>query len=65
MNLQFDLDSCTRCGACVHHCPGHVLASNEEGDPYEKYPEDCWYCGVCQAECPMACITVIFPYLVR
>jgi len=49
----------------VEYCPGHVLALDDADRPYERYPDDCWYCGVCQVECPENCITVIFPYLIR
>lgn len=65
MNLSIDLECCIGCGACAEYCPGHVIAMNEENHPYEKYPDDCWYCGVCQAECPADCIQMLFPYLVR
>lgn len=65
MNLLIDEKTCIRCGACVEHCPGDVLYENEEGFPFEKYPDDCWYCGVCQAECPVECIQLLFPYLIR
>jgi len=65
MNLKIDLDCCTRCGACVNFCPGHVLAQDEGEKPYERYPQDCWYCGVCEVECPARCVEVIFPYLIR
>ncbi|UCF89921.1 MAG: ferredoxin family protein [Desulfobacterales bacterium] len=65
MNLCIDSDCCTGCGACVEHCPGHVLSMGSENRPCEKYPDDCWYCGVCAIECPAECITVIFPYLIR
>jgi NAD-dependent dihydropyrimidine dehydrogenase PreA subunit len=65
MNLSIDLDCCTACGLCADFCPGQVLALDQEGQPYEKYPDDCWYCGVCQVECPVDCISVVFPYLIR
>lgn len=65
MNLLIDEKTCIRCGACVEHCPGDVLYLDEEGLPLEKYPDDCWYCGVCQVECPVECIQLLFPYLIR
>jgi len=65
MNLSIDTECCIGCGACAQYCPGHVIAMDEEDRPYEKYPDDCWYCGVCQAECPVDCIRILFPYLVR
>ncbi len=65
MNLRIDEELCLRCGACVEHCPGNVLDQDQDGRPFEKYPDDCWYCGVCQAECPAECIELLFPYLIR
>jgi adenylylsulfate reductase subunit B len=65
MNVRIDYDCCTSCAACVEHCPGEVLAMDDEERPFERYPDDCWYCGVCAVECPVGCITVVFPYLVR
>ncbi|MCP4695175.1 MAG: 4Fe-4S ferredoxin, partial [Desulfobacterales bacterium] len=32
---------------------------------FEKHPDDCWYCGCCQADCAAECIEIIFPYLIR
>ena len=26
-----------------------------------KYPDECWYCGLCQSICPTNAITVVFP----
>ncbi len=65
MNLNIDLDRCTSCGICAEVCPGHVLALDKNDTPIEKYPDDCWYCGCCQADCPVDCIEIIFPYLIR
>lgn len=65
MNLSIALERCIGCGACVEYCPGHVLDMDGEGSPFERYPDDCWYCGVCQVECSAGCITLLFPYLVR
>ncbi|MEW6266429.1 MAG: 4Fe-4S binding protein [Thermodesulfobacteriota bacterium] len=65
MNLAIDHNCCTGCGICVEVCPGHVLSLDEGERPMEKYTDDCWYCGCCQADCPAGCITLIFPYLIR
>ncbi len=65
MNLSIDLDSCVSCGTCAEICPGHVLALDEADNPFEKYPDHCWYCGCCQADCPSRCIEILFPYLIR
>ena len=61
MNLSIDLDCCTSCGICALVCLGHVLALDKNKVPFEKYPDDCWYCGCCQADC----IEIEFPYLIR
>lgn len=65
MNLEINTDLCIACGTCVKVCPGHVLAEGRDGQPFEKYPDDCWYCGCCQADCPVDCISILFPYLIR
>lgn len=65
MNLAIDLECCTGCGACVAFCPGQVLAMDDTGHSFEKYPDHCWYCGVCQVECGAECINMLFPYLIR
>ncbi len=65
MNLSIDLDYCIGCIACVKYCPGNVLSMDENDKAFERYPDDCWYCGICQVECPEDCIKVIFPYLIR
>ena len=25
------------------------------------YPDECWYCGLCQSICPTHAITIVFP----
>ncbi len=29
--------------------------------PVIRYPDECWYCGLCDSICPTNAITVIFP----
>lgn len=50
--VEFDLDVCTRCMACVANCPTKCL-EDESGDPVQTKPEDCIKCGTCEASCPV------------
>ena len=49
---------CKACGICVSFCPAGVLARDEAGYPYVKYPEKCLNCGWCEIRCPDFAITV-------
>ena len=55
-------EKCTSCGMCERHCPGDVIRLDEDGRPYNAYPEDCWYCGSCEYECPTEAIEMVFPF---
>ena len=50
---------CMQCGICVDICPEDILTW-EEGYPYVRHPEECWYCGSCVYECPSGAIGVSF-----
>ena len=45
-------------------CPGDLIR-HEEGDktrlPVIAYPDECWYCGLCESICPVHAITIVFP----
>ena len=63
-SLRIDKDLCTGCGICIEHCPLDCLRADENGKPYMEY-NDCWYCSVCEHECPTKAIKIELPYLVR
>ena len=49
---------------CDWICPGDLIykeEDNRETLPVIKYPDECWYCGLCQSICPTNAITVVFP----
>jgi len=62
--VVFDLEKCNRCGLCVKLCPLDCLRQAQDKTPYMKYL-DCWYCGVCEFECPQKAVEIRMPYLVR
>jgi len=53
--IEFDLDKCILCGACVEVCPANARA--QEDDLIKRvrreihYQERCIYCGQCVAYC--------------
>lgn len=58
----FDMDKCTRCGTCELICMTDAIFTKDvEGQPFVKYPEECWHCGSCRQECPGEAITIVFP----
>lgn len=53
--IEFNLEKCIMCGACVEVCPAHARAMID--DPKKRirknihYQEKCVYCGQCVAYC--------------
>jgi ferredoxin-type protein NapF len=46
------LEACTRCGACLEHCPGHVLVRGAGGFPeFDPRRGECTFCGDCVRVC--------------
>lgn len=46
------LAACTGCGACVEHCPTHIV-SLVDGLPVLDFTAgECTFCGACAAHCP-------------
>jgi NAD-dependent dihydropyrimidine dehydrogenase PreA subunit len=64
MSIKVDESRCIKCNICSERCPLDCLRPDEAGVPYMRY-KDCWYCGVCEYECPVKAITIELPYLVR
>lgn len=48
----------------MERCPLDIIRLDDRGIPYIKYDE-CWYCGVCEEDCPESAVTVELPFLVR
>ena len=48
-------DACIGCNTCVNVCRTDVLLPNPEKGkpPIVAFPDDCWYCGCCVADCPL------------
>ena len=50
-DIVINQETCTRCGACVALCTGHVFET--VGERIEvAAPAECWLCGHCVAVCP-------------
>jgi len=63
--LSFDHKKCNRCGICVEMCPMDVIRFGEQGYPYMRYRDDCWYCDACVFLCPRQAISFSdLPYLI-
>jgi len=52
---EIDLDSCTKCGACITACPEGIL-SMQPGGPVVTRADQCTYCGSCEDACPEGAI---------
>jgi len=63
MSVKVDEKKCDGCGRCVEMCPMDILRLDKRKKPYVKYNE-CWYCGVCEIECPRKALTMELPYLI-
>ena len=52
--VVIDATVCNGCNRCVEMCQSDVFVpSAEKGKPPTiLYPDECWYCGCCVAECP-------------
>lgn len=62
--VVFNEELCTGCNVCVDVCRTDVMVpSPEEGKPpIVLYPDECWFCGCCAADCPVPdAIAVQYP----
>lgn len=55
---SIDHAKCVGCGICKKVCAMDVIAMNEEGKAYIKYPEECIVCLFCEEDCPVGAIFV-------
>ena len=60
--VQIDPVKCVRCQVCDVVCPGDIIHKEPSSPqlPEVRYPEECWYCGACEANCPTGAITIVF-----
>ncbi len=62
--IVIDEQLCIRCNLCDWICPGDIIYKIENDKttmPEVVYPDECWYCGLCQSTCPTEAITIVFP----
>ncbi len=46
------IEMCTRCGACVEHCPSTILRQGRAGYPIVDFRAgECDFCGECVSHC--------------
>ncbi len=63
MHIEVDSGRCNGCGVCVDTCPCDCLRIDETtGIAALRYPDDCWYCGCCEIDCPAEAISASLPY---
>ena len=46
------LAACTGCGACVEHCPEHIVSLIDHLPTLDFSVGECTFCGVCAQRCP-------------
>ncbi len=59
--LSIDKEKClgTKCSICDWYCPLDIIAMDPENNvAYEKYPDECCYCGACVDDCPTDAIEI-------
>lgn len=62
MPAVIDIRKCTGCGICDDICPGDIIHMDEKTNKaVVLYPEECWYCASCRADCPEDAISFTFP----
>lgn len=64
----FNSVPCMSCNMCIDACPANCLALSEakgqkdpHGHPFLKDEKACIGCGICEAECPVAAVTMVVP----
>lgn len=64
--IEFDLNTCIRCGMCARDCPSFacVMEPAEDGGKPRPvfYMDRCMFCAQCEESCPKDCITLTQKY---
>jgi heterodisulfide reductase subunit A len=55
---DIDLTNCNQCNLCYNRCPYGAIEINEEKEP-SVIKALCKGCGLCAADCPKECITIV------
>ncbi len=57
---KFEQERClSGCSICIDDCPMNVFARDAKtGKARVAYPQDCWECLLCEAECPAKAIKI-------
>lgn len=57
-----DKEKCVACGVCIAICPMQIFAPPQEGQqPEVRFPEECWHCLCCEADCKQKALKVRLP----
>ena len=54
-------DRCTRFGMCAAVCPMQLFKHEKNQPPQGAYPEECWHCNACVADCPSQAVKLRLP----
>jgi len=60
MSPVFDREKYGRCGLCEDQCMADAIRLSDTGEPFMKYPRECWHCGACRIDCPEQAISIVF-----
>ena len=57
--IKIDYELCNSCQTCYDECPLDVFGwDDEQNRPEALYPDECWYCGACEIDCPENAVDV-------
>jgi uncharacterized protein (DUF169 family)/NAD-dependent dihydropyrimidine dehydrogenase PreA subunit len=58
VDIDFDLERCSRCDLCAELCPKEVFTAGKGDVPKVVRAEDCCACMTCSGKCPKGAVTV-------
>lgn len=58
-----DEQKCIACGTCANICNSAIFLFDRKNPhvPEVKFPDECWHCEACMADCPKGAIRMRFP----